>query len=61
MSYLEGRTMIKSMKELEYDYRALLEECSNLPNDSPKLNAALKIKSVLEEIRYAGRYISSSI
>ena len=57
MSDLEGKTMIKNMKELENDYRALLEEYSNLPKNYPKLNTVLKIKGVLKELIYAGKYI----
>ena len=54
MSDLEGRTMIKDMKELEDDYRILLDEYSKYP----KLDASLRVNNVLEELRYAGRYIS---
>ncbi len=57
MSDLEGKAKIKNMKELENDYRALLEEYSNLPKNYPKINAVLKIKRVLEELIYAGKYI----
>jgi len=54
MSDLEGRAMIKDMKELEDDYRILLDEYLKYP----KLDASLRVNHVLEELRYAGRYIS---